>query len=489
MNGTPESLMDEKIDNSDKSLLKGISIFGGVQIFQVLISIIRGKFVAMFLGPEGMGINTLYNSALNTVQIFGSLGLNLAIVKEISANHSDEAKLSGNIALAIRLIFITAIFGALICFALSPLLSRITFGNYSATVKFMALSLSLFFSIAAAGKLSVLQGLHQVKKLSRASLVSAIAGLILGVPLYWFMGVNGIVPAIILMSAAMYFFYSHTLKKCRIPVNTSVKLKSSKPAVKKLIATGLMLVLGNLVTTGAIYFINLFIRTFGDMENVGFFQAANSITMQYVGIVFSAMAVDYLPRLSRNISDNSYVRDLANRQITLLTYIVSPIVCGMILTAPILIKLLLTPEFEQITELIRWMGFGILLRAINYPLGYITFAKDNKKVYIWTEVVFYNAAKIAISCTAYYFYGIIGLGLAVIADGIIGIITDYLVQKKLYSFRFNKQTLIGIALSVILSSAALASSFMSTIPAYTAMSLIFLTSLFITFHKIKSSLK
>ena len=138
--------MDEKIDNSDKSLLKGISLFGGVQIIQVLISIIRGKFVAMFLGPEGMGINTLYYSALNTVQIFGSLGLNLAIVKEISANHSDEAKLSGNIALAIRLIFITAIFGALICFALSPLLSRITFGNYSATVKFMALSLSLFFS-------------------------------------------------------------------------------------------------------------------------------------------------------------------------------------------------------------------------------------------------------------------------------------------------------------------------------------------------------
>ena len=41
--------MEEKIDNSDKSLLKGISLFGGVQIFQVLISVIRGKFVAMFL--------------------------------------------------------------------------------------------------------------------------------------------------------------------------------------------------------------------------------------------------------------------------------------------------------------------------------------------------------------------------------------------------------------------------------------------------------
>ena len=436
-----------------------------------------------------MGINTLYNSAINTVQIFGSLGLNLAIVKEISSSHSNEAKLSGNIALSIRLIFITAIFGALLCFAFSPLLSRITFGNYSATVQFMALSLSLFFSIAAAGKLSVLQGLHQVKRLSRASLVSALSGLLLGVPLYWFLGIKGIVPAIIILSAAMYFFYSYTLKRCGKPAYRTVKLSTSKPFVKKLIVTGLMLVLGNLVTTGAIYFINLFIRSFGDMENVGLFQAANSITMQYVGIVFSAMAVDYLPRLSRNITDNSYVCDLANRQITLLTYIVCPIVCGMILTAPILIKLLLTPEFDAITELIRWMGIGILLRAVNYPLGYVTFAKDNKKVYIWTEVIIYNIAKILFACTAYYFYGLIGLGLAVIADGVLGIITDYLVQRKLYSFRFNKKALKGIAIAVFLSSAALASSFMDPPQAYTAMSLVFIISLIISFRRIKSSIK
>lgn len=481
--------MEEKIDNSDKSLLKGISLFGGVQIFQVLISIIRGKFVAMFLGPEGMGINTLYNSSLNTVQIFGSLGLNLAIVKEVSASNSDKTRLSDTLSLALRLIFITAILGALLCFAFSPLLSRITFGNYSATYRFMALSLSLFFSIAAAGKLSVLQGLHQVKKLSRASIVSASVGLCIGIPLYYFFGNDGIVPAIILMSAAMYFFYSRTLKKCEVPPGGKAKLSADRPLIRKLIATGLMLVLGNLVTTGAIYFINLFIRSVGDIENVGFFQAANSITMQYVGIVFSAMAVDYLPRLSRNIQDNNYVRDLANRQITLLTYIVTPVVCGMILTAPILIKLLLTPEFERITELIRWMGLGILLRAINYPLGYITFAKDNKKIYIWTEVVFYNAAKIAISCTAYYYYGLIGLGIAVIADGVIGIITDYLVQRKLYSFRFNKATLIGMALAILLCGASLASSFMNTLPAYTTMSAIFIISLTISFRRIKASMQ
>ncbi|MDE6049660.1 MAG: oligosaccharide flippase family protein, partial [Paramuribaculum sp.] len=272
--------MEENIDNSDKSILKGISLFGGIQIFQVLITLVRGKLVAMFLGPEGMGINTLFNSATGTVQIFGSLGLNLAIVKEISSSRQDDSQFSRVITVALKLILWSAVFGALVCFTLSPLLSRITFGNYSSTVSFMFLSLSLFFSIAAAGKLSVLQGLHEVRKLSRASLVSALAGLLIGVPLYWLFGINGIVPAIICMSAAMYFFYSHTLKKCRIPHKNRERPSSNRPLVRKLLSLGLILVVGNLVTTGSVYFINLFIRSFGDIENVGYFQAANSITMQ-----------------------------------------------------------------------------------------------------------------------------------------------------------------------------------------------------------------
>ncbi|MDE7452548.1 MAG: oligosaccharide flippase family protein, partial [Paramuribaculum sp.] len=316
-----------------------------------------------------------------------------------------------------------------------------------------------------------------------------LAGLLIGVPLYWLFGINGIVPAIICMSAAMYFFYSHTLKKCRIPHKNRERPSSNRPLVRKLLSLGLILVVGNLVTTGSVYFINLFIRSFGDIENVGYFQAANSITMQYVGIVFSAMAVDYLPRLSRNISDNSYVSDLANRQITLLTYIVTPIVIGMILTAPMLIRLLLTHQFENITGLIRWMGLGVLFRAINYPLGYITFAKDNRKIYIWTEVIFYNIVNIALSCTAYYLYGLIGLGAAVIANGIIGITTDYLVQRKLYSFRFSKTTLINLIVSTFLSVAVFAISFSDSPAAYALMSIIFIISCTFSFRRIRAALK
>ncbi|MDE6264142.1 MAG: oligosaccharide flippase family protein, partial [Paramuribaculum sp.] len=195
---------------------------------------------------------------------------------------------------------------------------------------------------------------------------------------------------------------------------------------------------------------------------------------------------DYLPRLPRNIDDHRYVAELAHRQITILAYVVAPLVTGMILAAPLLIRLLLTSEFENITGLVRLMGLGVMFKAINYPLGYITFAKDNKKVYIWTEVVFYNIANLVISCIAYYCWGLTGLGVAVIADGIIGIATDCFIDWKLYSFRLDRRTITGIIIASLLTVGAFGASFLPSAPSYTVMSILFIASLTVSFRKIKS---
>ncbi len=63
-----------------------------MQVFLILINLVRGKFVAMFLGPEGMGISSLFNATSNTMVKASSFGLNLAIVKEVAAeNESGKA--------------------------------------------------------------------------------------------------------------------------------------------------------------------------------------------------------------------------------------------------------------------------------------------------------------------------------------------------------------------------------------------------------------
>lgn len=70
--------------NSYKSILKGSVLFGGVQVFNILINLIRGKLIALLLGPEGMGISSLLSASANTIQQFSGFGLNLSSVKELS---------------------------------------------------------------------------------------------------------------------------------------------------------------------------------------------------------------------------------------------------------------------------------------------------------------------------------------------------------------------------------------------------------------------
>ena len=50
---------------SYQQIIKATSLFGSVQLFSILVSIIRNMFIANFIGPIGMGIAALLNSTLN----------------------------------------------------------------------------------------------------------------------------------------------------------------------------------------------------------------------------------------------------------------------------------------------------------------------------------------------------------------------------------------------------------------------------------------
>ncbi len=478
-----------KSENSYSNILKRISAFGGVQIFNILITLVRGKFVAMFLGPEGMGISSLYTSSANTIQQIGALGANTAIVKQVSEEKDSNERMPHVLAASLRIIFLTSLFGAILCFAASPLLSRWSFGDYSHTIAFMFLSIFVFLSIGGAGFLSILQGLGEVKRLSRASLVGGITGLAVGVPLYYFFGYAGIVPAMILLSLATFLFYYISYRRSIIFDKATFSWNEHKPLVRKILGIGLLLMGGLVAGTLTNYLINAFIRAYGSIPDVGLFQSANSLTNQYVGVVFSALAIDYFPRLTTSCSDNIGMRLVINRQTEIVLLIVCPLVMVLILTAPLVIRIFLTGDFLSTTPLMRWMGFGIILQSINFPLGYVYIAKDNRKAYIWMETIISNITWISTSILFYYLYGLIGLGIGLVVRNSIGIILDYAINRHLYGFRYDRKTLKILAVSLILGSAAFTASLLETGLSYWLMSLLLLLSLLYSFLNLRKALK
>ena len=74
---------------TDRTILKYTGIFGGLQGLTILIGIIRNKLVALILGPQGVGLISLFNSTINfmlnkfvqTMDIIGSHRRNCSLFR------------------------------------------------------------------------------------------------------------------------------------------------------------------------------------------------------------------------------------------------------------------------------------------------------------------------------------------------------------------------------------------------------------------------
>ena len=112
----------EERQDSYSHILKYTGLFGGVQGLNILVGIVRTKFVALLLGPEGMGLLALFNSTIKLVSESTNLGLPVSAVREISDayENGDQERLNHTVKLIRSWSVITALLGMLLCLLLSP---------------------------------------------------------------------------------------------------------------------------------------------------------------------------------------------------------------------------------------------------------------------------------------------------------------------------------------------------------------------------------
>ncbi|MDE6272665.1 MAG: oligosaccharide flippase family protein [Muribaculaceae bacterium] len=454
-------MTNETSTNSYKTILKRISAFGGLQIFNIFVNLLRGKFVAIILGPAGMGVSSLFLTASTTLQQLGSLGLNLSIVKEVAARQSTDSH-AAVMTVSRILILLTSLLGAVLCAVLAPWLSEWTFGNRDYTWGFILLGGAVGLGIAGTGYQAILQGVGEIKRLSKASIVGSMTGLCFGVPLYYFFGTRGIVPAMVILALSLFLFYWISFRKAVKTEKIDFNWSDHSPLVRKLISLGIIFMIGSLVGSATNYVINAIVRYFGSLDDVGFFQAANSLTNQYIGIVFSALALDYFPRISAVSHDSAKLQETVNRQAEIVILLATPLLLGLITLTPLAIRILLSAEFLNIIPLIRWLAIGTLLQAVTFPLGYVFIAKDNKKAYVWVEVVIANLLWIICSVAGYLWLGLIGLGVSLVVRTAIDIGISYSLCRHFYGFRYSRRVILTIAGCLLPAAAGFACSLSTT---------------------------
>ncbi len=132
--------------NSDKERYRNsfaaTLLFSGVQIYQIIIRIIKSKFVALFIGPAGMGIQSLLHSTTDTISAATNCGLSTSSVKTIASAKRDGNKeiIAKNVFALRRLLWFTGLLGLVICASFSTVWSRTSFGDNTYIWSFVAVS-------------------------------------------------------------------------------------------------------------------------------------------------------------------------------------------------------------------------------------------------------------------------------------------------------------------------------------------------------------
>ena len=320
--------------------------------------------------------------------------------------------------------------------------------------------------------------------------MGGLTGLCVGIPLYYLFNDKGIVPAIVAIFLSLYIFYSISLRKSYRFQFPSQKWGDYWPIAKNLLVLGIVLMSGDVIANLVTYLINLFVRMHGSIDDVGLYQAANSVTNQFSGVIFSALAMDYFPRLSKIAKDNEKLKNTVNQQSEIVSWLISPAMAILILSTPLLIKVLLSESFHSITPLMRWMGLGMLLRAFSFPMAYITFAKGNKKVFFILEGIVANSMTLVISCLFFYWFGLIGLGYALVADNGACMLLYYFVNRRLYGYNFSKASLGNYFLGgILVGSCFVFSFFTSSALSYSLMGVVTGIAIIWSFIMLKSHFK
>lgn len=424
--------------SSYRNIFKATSLFGGVQVYQILIGIIKSKVVAVLLGPAGMGIMGLYQSALDMIKSVTSLGLEQSAVRDVSdaKGSGDEQRVGKILTTVNKLAWITGLLGLIITLFLAPLLSKITFGNNDYTWGFIILSSTLLINQLCAGQKVILQGMRRLKDLAKASAIGSTVGLLVSIPIYYWLGVKGIVPTMLIISLTAMFLSWYYSRRIHVPEPT-LSSKQVFENGRSMIRMGVAMSFSGILVTLFAYVLRWFIRYQGGVEGVGLFNAGFVIVSSYVGMVFTAMGADFYPRLSAVNHDNAKCREIINQQGEIAVLILAPIIVFCIIFTPILIRLIYSEVFLPAHDYILFAVTGTMFKAASWVIAFIFLAKAESKLFIINET-FSNVYMLILNLFGYRIGGLTGLGISYLLGYCIYTIQVYLITKTKYKFSFTK---------------------------------------------------
>ncbi len=437
-----------------RHIIKTTSIFGGVQFFQLIIGILRLKFVALIIGKSGLGEISLYNSSLLTLNFLVSLGLTYSATRLIAkANANNDILEIGKIYNIVTKWTIATSFLGAISFAIFSLkYSLFLIDSINKPTNLVFLSITIIFTALANKNNIFLQGMNKYKDLAKSTLYASLISLLISVPIFYFFKNNGIVPSIIVSSIINFIVSRYFKKKINNLNYQPISFRDAYFQGIDMVKLGIIMMLASIIGSAVTNFLNFYITKTGSLSDLGLYNAAYNISVQYVGLIFVAMSTEFFPRLSSVSADNSKVTEMVNQQTEMTMLIIAPILILMIISSNLIIKIVLSSDFNAIIPFIQITSFSLIFQSLAYTISNIPVAKGDKNIFFIFNSLMPGVCAAIFITLGYKYLALKGIAIGIICVNVFHFCAMYLICYYRYNFKFTNKVFYFTTITLILTT-------------------------------------
>ena len=288
----------------------------------------------------------------------------------------------------------------------------------------------------------ILKGCRNINYYAKANVWGNFLSLFITVPLYFWLGIDAIVPALILFSISTFlcaYFYRSRLRLVQIRTERG----EFKEISKDILIAGIAFSAAEFFPLIASFYIRTFISNNGGLTDVGLFSAGFAILNGYVGMIFTAMSTDYIPRLSAVSDDDHQLELVINQQIEMSILLLFPLIVLFVIFGKLMILILYSSQFYPMIEMIYWGGLGMLFKVPNWCFGCILIPKRESKAYFYFSILsalFY----LGMNMLLYSVWGIKGLGISFLLSHIFDASVSYWYINRKYQINYKIKTILEL---------------------------------------------
>lgn len=420
-------------------VMKVMSMFTGLQMFGIVCSVIKMKLVAVWLGTTGAGLFGIYQSVIDTISTFTDLGIRQSAVRDVAARSKDVSRLGVIVATVRRWSMFAGLLGAVAIAALSVPLGIWFFGSAAGCWGFAVLSVAMFLNAVTGGEQALLQGSGKLHALAWCNLWGSVAGLALSIPMFYLWGDTGVVMSIIAYAMTMYLAAMWRRLRVKHPAGgkPAISLRQVWDEGKGFAKLGVCMAIAAFITSLAhTVFVGL-LNAVSSTEEVGLVQAGDTIVVRYIGLIFTAIGMEFYPRAAANHRHNNRLRVFVNHEVVLLLSVLTPLLSVFLLLREPVVSILYSKAFMDIIPFISWAVLSSIPKAVSWCMAYTIIAKGDGKVYILTEGID-ALISVPLCLGAWHYFGLTGLGVAYIIWYIsYGAITGTVYYRR-YGLRLSR---------------------------------------------------